>query len=64
MGGNLAREEGGRGGAAPGLGFPKNPARVVCLVLSCISMVSQGIAQKVKEAKRRYMSELRGKDGK
>jgi hypothetical protein len=40
VGGNFDEADAGRGGAAPALGLPKNPARVVCLVLSCISTVS------------------------
>ena len=40
LGGFFDKEDAGRGGAAPALGLPKNPARVVCLVLSCISTVS------------------------
>jgi len=43
-GGNIAEDEGVREAAAPALGFPKNPASVVCLVLSCISEVLCGCA--------------------
>jgi len=40
IGGIFDEADAGRGGTAAALGLPKKPARVVCLVLSCISMVS------------------------
>lgn len=60
MGGTLALAELGREGAAPAFGFPKNPASVVCLVLSCISAVSLGIGviKIVDRMKKRRQAEV------
>jgi hypothetical protein len=54
----VGREEEGReGGAAPGLGFPKKPASVVCLVLSSMSTIQADpeaiySSSRLKEGKR------------
>jgi len=45
------------------LGLPKNPARVVCLVLSCISTVSLVVSHGLKEGLKYRSNDARAQRG-